>query len=139
MPDNCARQLCRPWNRTTEPDNGAGHRGSRHPPQGPAWPWGNYLLDFLSPLRRLCPHLRLPDEGGTPLYTTEGLPPYAGQWPALSGHTVLTSEHSDTYPVPGFITQSSYTFEYIDKSTLQHIYKCHNQYNIHNSGNSQYI
>ena len=46
--------------RTTS-DGYAGHRGSQYPPQGPAWPRGNYLQDFLSPLCRFCLHLRLPD------------------------------------------------------------------------------
>ena len=35
------------------------NRGSRYPPQGPAWPWGNHLQDFLSPLCR-CNRLRCP-------------------------------------------------------------------------------
>ena len=47
--------------RMATPYGYAGHRGSQYPPQGPVWPWGNYLQDFLSPLFRFCLHLRLPD------------------------------------------------------------------------------
>ena len=28
-----------------------------------------------------------------------GAPPYAGLWPALSGHIILTSSHFNSYPV----------------------------------------
>ena len=68
-------------------------------PKDQPGPRGNYLLDFLSPLCRFSLHLRLPDKGGIPLYTMEGAPPYAGLWPALSGHQILTSLHFNSYPV----------------------------------------
>ena len=46
---------------TSAPDIRAGHRGSQQPPQGPAWPWGNYLRDVIVfILCLLYPHLRLP-------------------------------------------------------------------------------
>ena len=32
------------------PVSWAGQRGSQYPPEGQPGPWGNYLLDFLSPL-----------------------------------------------------------------------------------------
>ena len=33
------------------------------------------------------------------IYTMEGAPPYAGLWPALSGHQILTSLIASSYPV----------------------------------------
>ena len=66
-----------------------------------------------------------------------GLPPYTGLWPALTGHTILTSEHSNTYP----LWDLQHNPQICTNTWLNPYYsaqKCHKQYNIHNSGNSHY-
>ena len=83
----------------TTPDGYAGHRGSRYPPQGPAWASGKLPtripvspvpVQFTSTFSVL---------GRDSLIYNGGAPPYGGLWPALSGHEILTSSLFISYPV----------------------------------------
>ena len=63
------------------------HRGSRQPPQGPVWPWGNYLLDVgrvISTIVDLERDSHICTGGPAFLYL---ILPNNG-WPEQTGHTI---------------------------------------------------
>ena len=85
------------------------HRGSRQPPQGPAWPWGNYLLDVggLSSVSTIADLGRdsLIYTGGTAsLYRTL---PNVG-WPEQTGHTIHFTYEITHLSFLGYTKQSIY-------------------------------
>ena len=75
--------------------------------------------------------------GRDSLLYSGGSASYASPWPALTGHPILISEQSNTYPC--WDLQHN---PHIHLNTLINpyysTYKCHKQYNIHNSSNSHY-
>ena len=75
--------------------------------------------------------------GRDSLLYSGGSASYTSPWPALTGHPILISEQSNTYPC--WDLQHN---PHIHLNTLINpyysTYKCHKQYNIHNSGNSHY-
>ena len=64
----------------------------------------------------------------------QGLPPYTSLWPELTGHTIRSTEQSNTYPYWDLL----HKFEYIVNSILHHIEMSQSLYNSHNSGNSKH-
>ena len=120
------------------PVGSAGHRGSRYPPQGPAWASGKLPtrlpvspvpVQFTSTFAGL---------GRDSLIYNGGGPPFAGLWPALSGHQILTRIHFNSYPVRDLC----YNFQIHPNTFINphyNTYKCHIQQYIHNSGNSVYL
>ena len=112
--------------RTSAPDI---HSGYPHRTQGfsVTSPRTSLVLGKL-PTRRIClspvsaiSTSKVAGLGRDSLLYSGGSASYTSMWPALTGHTILISEQSQHLSLLGFTTQSSYTFEYIDKSILQHI------------------
>ena len=62
---------------------------------------------------------------------------YTSPWPALTGHPNLISEQSNTYPC-WYIQHNPHIHLNTLINPYYSTYKCHKQYNIHNSVNLHY-